>query len=477
MYDVAIIGAGVTGCAVAFELSKYKLDICVIEKETDVCEGTSKANSGIANAGYDPKPGTLCAKLNARGAEMIREYADEWGVDYKPNGTMVVCSDPSLSGEIDRLYEQGTINGVKGLKILTREEALELEPNLSDLVCRALLIEAGGILCPFSLTIAFAEMAYENGAQFLLGEEVTNVEKTGDHYTVTTPSSVIEARFVINAAGVYADRIHNMVSADKLHITPRRGEYCLMDKIPEGYLTHTIFPVPSPMGKGIIVSPTVHGNMLIGPTAENLDDPEDIATTAEGIASVIKMSANSVKDIPYHTIITSFAGLRAQEDRDDFIIEEVKDSPGFIDCAGIKSPGLASSPTIAIYVADLLNGITPIEKKESFVSSRKPITKFKELSREEQEALIKKDPAYGRIVCRCESITEGEILEAIRRPLGARTMDGIKRRVRAGMGRCQGGFCTPRVMEILARETGQTMAEIQKNRPSSGLIKGTLKED
>ena len=282
---------------------------------------------------------------------------------------------------------------------------------------------------------------------------------------MTTSKGTVKSRFVINAAGVYADTIHNMVSSQKLHITPRKGEYCLMDKIPEGYLTHTIFPVPSPMGKGIIVSPTVHGNMLIGPTAVNQDDRDDTATTAEGLASTIRMSAQSVKNIPYHTIITSFSGLRAQEDRNDFIIEEVPDAPGFIDCAGIKSPGLASSPTIAIYVADIMKNITDLT-----------FTHFKQLSHEEQASLIAKDPSYGRIICRCETITEGEILEAIRRPVGATTLDGIKRRVRAGMGRCQGGFCSPRVMEILARETGRSIDEITKNRPASLMIEGKNKE-
>lgn len=477
MYDIVIIGAGVSGCAVAKELSKYQMRICVIEKETDICEGTSKANSGIVNAGFDPEPGKLCAKLNARGAEMLAQIAEELDIPYKRNGTMVVCGNPEGLPMLKVLYDRGNINGVKGLRILNREEALQMEPNLADGVCGALLAPTGGIICPFTLTLAFAEVAAANGVEFRLGEAVTDIQKKEEGYRLTTSQGQVDTKYVINAAGVYADIFHNMVSENKIRIVPRKGEYCLMDKIPEDYLRHTIFPVPSAMGKGVIVSPTVHGNMLIGPTAVDVEDRDDTSTTAEGLAKVIKMSALSVKNIPYRTIITSFAGLRAHEDGDDFIIEEVSDAKGFIDVAGIKSPGLASSPMVALYVRDILAGMCELKEKETYVTRRKGIVRFADLPAREQEALIKENPAYGRIICRCEKVTEGEILDAIRRPLGARTMDGIKRRTRAGMGRCQAGFCTPKVMEILSKELGVGMDEICKNRSGSVLIKGRNKDD
>ncbi len=477
MYDIVIIGAGVSGCAVARELSKYQMRICVIEKETDICEGTSKANSGIVNAGFDPEPGKLCAKLNARGAEMLAQIAEELDIPYKRNGTMVVCSNPENLPMLRVLYDRGNINGVKGLRILNREEALQMEPNLAEGVCGALLAPTGGIICPFTLTLAFAEAAAANGVEFRLGEAVTDIKKEEDGYQLTTSKGHIDTKYVINAAGVYADVFHNMVSENKIHIVPRKGEYCLMDKIPEDYLRHTIFPVPTAMGKGVIVSPTVHGNMLIGPTAVDVEDREDTSTTAEGLARVIKMSALSVKNIPYRTVITSFAGLRAHEDGDDFIIEEVSDAKGFIDVAGMKSPGLASSPMVALYVRDILAGMCELKEKEAYVTRRKGIIRFADLTAREQGALIRENPAYGRMICRCEKVTEGEILDAIRRPLGAKTMDGIKRRTRAGMGRCQAGFCTPRVMEILSEELGIGMDEICKNRKGSVLIKGRNKDD
>lgn len=476
MYDIAIIGAGVSGCAVARELSRYELNICVLEKETDICEGTSKANSGIVNAGFDPVPGTLCAKLNAPGAEMMAKVAEELDIPYKRNGTMVVCSNEENLPTLQVLYNQGKINGVKGLRILNGEEAHKLEPNLADCVCGALLVESGGIVCPFTLTLAFAEVANANGVEFRLGEAVTDIVKTENGYRLTTSKGSLETKYVINAAGVYADVFHNMVSEKKIHIVPRKGEYCLMDKIPEDYLQHTIFPVPTAMGKGVIVSPTVHGNMLIGPTAVDVEDRDDTSTTREGLEKVIKMSALSVKNIPYRTIITSFGGLRAHEDGDDFIIEEVADARGFIDVAGIKSPGLASSPMIAIYVRDILAGICDLKEKKAYVTRRKGIIRFEDLSVEEQRALIRENPAYGQIICRCEKVTEGEILDAIRRPLGARTLDGIKRRTRAGMGRCQAGFCTPRVMDILSRELGMGMDTICKNRSGSVMIEGINKD-
>ena len=477
MYDVAIVGAGVSGCSVAWELSKYKLNICIIDRTTDVCEGTSKANSGIVNSGHDPMPGTLAAKYNALGAEWIFEHADELGIECRNNGFLVVCTDKDYLCDLDELYERGKANKVRGLSIVDRNEALLLEPNLADEVVGALRVDAGGTLCPWSLVTGYAEVAAVNGVEFRLGENVNLIERKGNHYKLTTSKGIIETKYVVNAAGVYADEFHNMVSNTKLHIHPRKGQYCILDKIEPGFITRNIIPLPTKLGKGISVSYTIHGNLLIGPTALDIDDKEDTSVTQVGIDEIIAATGKMVKGIPYHTVITQYAGLRAEEDGDDFIIGEVVDSPGFINYAGMKSPGLTCSPLIAKDIRKILDGLCNLEEKEQYYTTRKPIILFKDCSKEEQIELLKENPAYGHVICRCEQITEGDILNAIHRPVGATTMDGVKRRVRAGMGRCQGGFCTPRVMEILARETGQPMEDICKNLPDSRLLFGRNKDN
>ena len=479
-YDIIIIGAGVSGCAVARELSRYEWNICVVDKESDVCEGTSKANSGIVHAGHDAKPGSLKAKLNIQGNRMMEEMAEKLDFPFKRNGSLVVCQNKDELEKLEELKERGKVNGVEGLRVLTREEALELEPALADSVYAALYAPAGGIVCPFLLNIAYAENAAVNGVEFKLGTCVENIQKLQDGFVVVTDQGTLSTKYVINAAGVYADQIHNMISENKLHITPRKGEYCLLDKSAGTLVSHTIFQVPGKMGKGVLVTPTIHGNLMIGPTADDVSDKEENATTRAGLDKVLNDSAKSVKNIPIRQTITSFAGLRAHEDGDDFRIEELADVPGFIDVAGIESPGLTSAPAIGVYVCELvkkmIDGKVDLKEKADFIETRKGIVHFSELSLEEKERIIKDNPAYGQIVCRCETVTEGEILDAIRRPLGARTLDGVKRRVRAGMGRCQGGFCTPRIMEILSRECGISMEEICKNNPDSRMIVGTNKD-
>ncbi len=476
MYDVIVIGAGVSGSAIARELSRYDIKICVIEKESDVCEGTSKANSGIVHAGHDARPGTLKARLNVMGNGMMDELSKKLDFPFIRNGSMVVCWSEDEVQKLEELKERGEKNGVPGIEILSREEALKLEPNLADGVYAVLHVPTGGIVCPFLMNIAFAENAAVNGAEFKLSEKVTGISKKDSGYRVTTDKGEYETKVVINAAGVYADTLHNMVSAEKRNIIPRRGEYMLLDKTAGRHISHTIFQLPSKMGKGILVTPTTHGNLLVGPTADNLEDKEALCTTREGLAKVAADSARSVKDIPLKTVITSFAGLRAHEPGGDFIIEEVKDAPGFVDVLGIASPGLSSAPAVGVYVKDIVTGILDMKQKDDFIDERKGTPRFMELSDSEKEELISRDPSYGQIICRCEMITEGEILDAIRRPLGAKTLDGIKRRVRAGMGRCQAGFCTPRLIEILERETGQSIYEIKKNQAGSELIVGEIKD-
>jgi glycerol-3-phosphate dehydrogenase len=476
MYDVIIIGAGVTGSAVARELSRYKLNVCVLDKEEDVCCGTSKANSAIIHAGFDAAEGSLMARFNVRGNEMMDQLAADLDIPFKRNGAMVVCIHESEKDGLKDLYDRGVANGVKGLQILNREEALEKEPNLSEKVVAALYAPTSGIVCPFMLNIAMAENACVNGVEFFFNTEVEKLtpatcDKCGKPiWKIRTNNGEYKTRYVINAAGVYADVLHNMVSANKIHITPRRGDYCLLDKEVGGHVKHTIFPQPTKLGKGVLVSPTIHGNLIVGPTAIDIENREGINTTAEGIKDLIGKAGENVRNLPIRQVITSFAGLRAHEDHHEFVIGEVEDAPHFIDCAGIESPGLSSSPAIGEYVGQMLKEKMGLEEKENWIGTRKGILNPADLSIEERNELIKKEPAYGRIICRCEMVTEGEIIDAIHRPLGARSLDGVKRRTRAGMGRCQAGFCSPRTMDIINRELGIPMEKITKLGGDSKIV-------
>lgn len=476
MYDAVIIGAGVVGSAIARELSKYRLNACVVEKEEDVCCGTSKANSAIVHAGFDAESGTLKAKLNVEGNAMMEQLSKDLDFSFKRNGSMVICTDEAGFSVLETLKARGEKNGVPGLEILNREQLMALEPNLSDSVIGALYAPTGGIVCPFNLTIALAENAAVNGVEFKLGTEVESIGRTDSGYTVTTDQGTIYAKTVVNAAGVYADKFHNMVSKDKIHITARKGEYCLLDKNVGNYVSHTIFQLPSDMGKGVLVTPTVHGNLLVGPTAADIEDKEATNTTREGLDFLIEKAKESVKDLPIRQVITSFAGLRAHEDGDEFIIKEVEEAPGFFDAAGIESPGLTSAPAIGVMVAGMIAQKLGLEANPNFVGTRRGIPHLDAMEQEERAALIRQNPAYGNIICRCEMVSEGEIMDAIHRPLGARSLDGVKRRVRAGMGRCQAGFCSPRTMEILHREVPLSMLELTKSGPGSEIVVGRSKE-
>ena len=471
MYDIIIIGAGVTGSSVARELSRYNANICVLEKGEDVCTGTSKANSAIVHAGFDAAEGSMMAKMNVRGNEMMTQLAEDLDIPFKRNGAMVVCIHKEALDGLKTLYDRGIANGVKELRILNREEALEMEPNLSENVQGALYAPTSGIICPFILNIAMAENAAENGVEFRFNTQVEDIKADADGiWHLRTNNGEYKAKYVINAAGVHADIIHNMVSENKIHITPRRGDYCLLDKEVGGHVKHTIFPQPTNLGKGVLVSPTVHGNLIVGPTAVDIEDKEGNNTTAAGINDLIAKAGAHVRDLPLRKVITSFAGLRAHEAHHEFIIKEVEDAPHFIDCAGIESPGLTSAPAIGEYVGQMMKEKMELTEKENWISKRKGILNPQELSFEDRAELIKEKPAYGNIICRCESISEGEIFDAIHRPLGARSLDGVKRRTRAGMGRCQAGFCSPRVMEILNRELGIPMEEITKSGGRSNIV-------
>ncbi len=476
MYDVVIIGAGVSGSASARELSRYKLNACVIEKTEDVCSGTSKANSGIVHAGFDAPEGSLMAKLNVEGNLMMEELSKELDFPFKKNGSLVICLSEEDMPKLKELYDRGIRNRVKELKILNKEEVLELEPNITDDVYAALYAPTGGIVCPFGLNIALAENANTNGIEFRFNTEAQDIEKIDGGFIIKTNQGDIKTKYIVNAAGVYADKFHNMVSQNKINITARKGEYCLLDKTAGNHVSRTIFALPGKMGKGVLVSPTAHGNLIVGPTSTDIDDKEGVNTTREGLDTVIGKSSMNVKNIPMRQVITSFSGLRAHEDNHEFIIKELEDAKGFIDCAGIESPGLTSSPAIGKMVADILKEKLNLEENPNFIGTRKGILDPNTLSLEERNQLIKEQPAYGNIICRCEMITEGEIIDAIRRPLGAKSLDGVKRRTRAGMGRCQAGFCSPKTMEILERELSLSMFDITKAGGESNMVLGLVKD-
>ena len=476
MYDVVIIGAGVSGSASARELSRYKVNACVIEKAEDVCSGTSKANSGIVHAGFDAPVGSLMAQLNVKGNEMMEELSKELDFPFKKNGSLVICLSKDDMPKLQELYDRGRKNGVKDLKILSKEDVLKLEPNINEEVYAALYAPTGGIVCPFGLNIALAENANTNGVEFKFNTEAKDIEKIDDGFIIKTNNGDIKTKYIVNAAGVYADKFHNMVSENKINITARKGEYCLLDKTAGCHVSKTIFSLPGKMGKGVLVSPTTHGNLIVGPTSTDIADKEGLNTTRDGLDTILEKSSMNVKNIPMRQVITSFAGLRAHEDNHEFIIKELEDVKGFIDCAGIESPGLTSAPAIGIMVADILKEKLSLENNPDFVGIRRGILDPNTLNIEERNQLIKEQPAYGNIICRCEMITEGEIIDAIRRPLGAKSLDGVKRRTRAGMGRCQAGFCSPKTMEILERELKLSMFDITKCGGKSNIVVGVIKD-
>lgn len=467
--DVLVIGAGVTGSSIARELSRYEARVLVVDKASDVCEGTSKANSGIAHSGFDAKPGTNKAKYNVLGSKMMKALSEELDFPYRQNGSLVLAFDKDDIGKLEELKERGEENGVEGVVILSREEVLKMEPALSDNVVAALYAPTGGIVCPFGLTIAMAENAAVNGVEFSLDTEVIQISKKDSMFEVKTNNETYMAKALVNAAGVYADKFHNMLCDDKIKITARKGEYCLYDKKVGSTVNATIFQVPGAYGKGILVTPTVHGNLLIGPTADDIEDKEGVNTTAVGLSKVTSTGALSLKSVPSKSVITSFAGLRAHCDKGDFIVGE-SSVEGFFEAAGIESPGLTAAPAIGAEIANQVSKKLGLKAKENFVSRRKNIVNMATASNEVKKEMIEKNPLYANVICRCELVTEGEIVDSINRPLGARTLDGVKRRTRAGMGRCQAGFCSPKTVEILARELGVSETTITKHGEGSEFL-------
>ncbi|MBQ6520592.1 MAG: NAD(P)/FAD-dependent oxidoreductase [Anaerolineaceae bacterium] len=473
-YDVIVIGGGVVGCAVARELTKFSLKTALLEKAVDICAGQSKANTAIIHGGYDAKPGTKKAYYNVLGNKMFGKVCEELDVPHEWNGSLVVSFAPDQDDKIVELYERGQKNGVPGLGIIKHDKIMQREPNINPEARLALDVQNGGICCPYELTVAFAENASKNGADFFRSSPVKNVYRKNEMWYVETVSRVFECKAVINCAGMYSDEIHNMVSKDRLSIHPRRGEYYLIDKKYASAFHSAIFQVPGKMGKGILIARTVDGTTLVGPTAEDIDDKDDTRTTADGLAKALAGAKITWPQLPTRAFITTFSGLRSHCDRDDFVIGEVPDAPLFFDAAGVESPGLTSSPAIGLELAEMVAEALHAGKNPKFDPIRKGIPKFRELSNERRSQLIANNADFAKVVCRCETVTEAEIRDAIRRPVGALTVDGVKIRTRAGMGRCQAGFCTPRVLEILSEELNIPLEEVRKFGGDSRYVYGKI---
>lgn len=474
MYDIIIIGAGVIGSGVARELSKYKLKVAVIEKESDVSNGTTKANSAIVHGGFDAKEGTLMAKYNVLGTSMYKKLCEELSVPFKQNGSLVLAFSEEEKKHLNLLFERGQKNGVPGLKILNQEELRSLEPNVEDNAVAALHCSSAGIVSPWELTEALIDNAVENGVNLYLNTKVLNISKDNEVFTIETNNGIFKSNYIINCSGIYSDDIHNMIAPPTFKIIPRKGEYFVLDKNQGSRVSHTIFQCPTKLGKGILVTPTVHGNLLVGPDAEDIIDKEDLSTRTNQLEYIKEKGSKSIKNINFRDTIRTFAGLRSESDRGDFIVEE-SPTKNFFDIAGIKSPGLSAAPALALAAVDLIKNKINLEEKKDFIPPRKH-RYFMELTSEEKAKKIAEDPRYGRIICRCELITEGEIVEAIHRPVVATTVDSIKRRCRPGMGRCQGGFCGPKVQEIIARELNKNMKDIMLDKENSYILVEELKK-
>ncbi len=468
MRDITVIGAGVVGCAIARELSKYDLDVVVIEKNSDVAEGISKANSGIIHGGYNEKKGTLKAKLNLEGNKMMDKLSKDLQFPFKRNGALVLAFNKIELEKIEKLKSNGEELGVEGLELLSKEEVLNLEPNVNKDVIGALHVKNSGIVSPYEMTLAFGENAVENGVEFILGKAVVDIKKEENSYKIILEDRrIIESKIVINASGLGGEHINDLVSDVEYELDPVKGEYCLFDKVAGSLYEKTLFQVPSELSKGVLVTPTVDGNLLIGPNA-TISDTLD--TSKEGIDEILKKAKKSIPNIPVARVLNTFCGLRPKVCGGDFIIEEIRDAKNFINVIGIDSPGLTAAPAIGVYVVDIVKNLINLKKKENFKKIRNKIVRMSELSIEEKNKLIKQNPAYGKMVCKCEFVTEGEIVDAIKRPLGATTVDGVKRRTRAMMGGCQGTGCMLPISMILSRELKIDISKVKKNSKTSTVV-------
>lgn len=475
MFDVTIIGCGIIGASLAYKLSQYDLRVLVLEGENDVAMGTTKANSAIVHAGYDPEHGTLMARLNVRGAAMMEELCRSLSVRYRQTGSLVLAFDTADRQHLQWIYDNGVQNGVPGMRLLTGQEARAMEPSLSQEVCAALYAPSAGIVDPWGLCIAQAEVAVRNGVVLKLCSAVTGISDCGESLRVQTVSGAYETRFLINCAGTHSGEICAMAGPTEWQSLPSRGEYYLLDKSSGDLVQHVIFQCPTEAGKGVLLSPTVHGNLIVGPNAEAVENPENRATTQAGLDAVAASSRKSVPSVNLRDTIRNFAGVRAVTTEPDFIIRPSRSCPRLLHVAGIKSPGLTAAPAIAEYAMGELETMgVSLRQKAAWDGTRTQI-RFQELSAPEKAALVQKDPRYGRVICRCETITEGEIVAAIHSPIPPRSLDGVKRRAGSGMGRCQGGFCGPRVLEILSRELAVSPLDILQDGSGTTILTGVTK--
>ncbi len=511
-FDVAIIGAGIIGGMAARELSRYNLSVCLLENENDVAMGASRSNSGIIHGGYDPEPGTLKAKMNTEGIGLLYEAARELNVHHKNNGSLVCAfGTPEEEKTVEELYHRSFENGIDCVRLLSGDEARALEPNLSDKVSRALYVPNAGIICPYDLTIAAIGNAMDNGVALKRNFEVAKIEKIpavianqsedwcgnpqrvaateqgiatvaslprndGNFFTLTSAEGeTVECTYLLNCAGGHSDKIAQMAGDGFFTIIPRSGEYMLLDKAEGGRVRHTIFQVPSAEGKGILVTPTVDGNLLTGPTARKVANADSTETTPEGLATIARFAAKSVPSVNFRQVITSFSGVRSSEKTGDFLIQASDKVENLVHVAAIASPGLTSCVAIAKMAVGILKDLgLGLTAKSGWNGHRENTRAFREMTEEEKDAYIKMNPAYGKIVCRCETVSEGEMREAIRRNPPAFDIDGVKRRTRGGMGRCQGGFCSPYVMKLIAQEHGLKVEEVTKSGRGSEPLTGKL---
>jgi glycerol-3-phosphate dehydrogenase len=474
-YDVLIAGAGVIGGMVARELSKYQLSVCLLEKENDVAMGATKANSGIIHGGYDPEPGTLKAEMNTKGVALLYEAVEQLHVPYRKNGSMICAFGKEQESAVYELYERGLKNGISGMKILSGDEARDLEPNLSQEITLVLHVPSAGIVCPYKLTIAAIGNAMDNGVQLKRNFEITAVEKKENFVVTAVSGEQVEGKYFINCAGCYSDRVATMVGDCDYTIIPRSGEYLLLDRAIGDTVSHTIFQVPTKEGKGILVTPTADGNLLTGPTATVVETPENTELTPDGIRTIINLAKKSVPGVNFGQVITSFAGVRSSEKKGDFIIEASKKVENFVQAAAIDSPGLTSSVAIARRVVEILAELgLALENKADWCGEREDGESFRHMSDEQKDAYIKEHPDFGKIICRCEMISEGEIRRAITQNPVALDMDGVKRRTRAGAGRCQGGFCSPYVLKMIAQENGMAVQDVTKKGGKSRMLTGRI---
>ena len=477
MYDITIIGGGVCGAAIAMYLSKYDVKCCLLEKDNDIAIGTTRANSGIVHAGYDPEPDTLMARLNVRGCELIEEICEKLNVPYNKCGSMVISFDAKDEAHLHKLYERGVANGVRGMELLGKDALLEREPNLCSNVTGALYAPSAAVVNPWRLCIAMAETAAKNGVDFFLNSEVTAIEKVNAAFKVTAGDRIIDTRYIINAAGLYSDKIAELVGAKDFEIFASKGQYYLLDKTSDWIVNSVIFQCPTEKGKGVLVSPTADGNIIVGPNAESGNERDDVSTTRDGLDFVAAEAAKTTKLIDYRENIRSFAGLRANSDQHDFIIGESALCRRFINVAGIKSPGLTSSPAIGEYVIEVLEDCGLILTEKENWEWPAPHVCFAELSNEEKAKLCEENRLYGNVICRCNLVTEGEIIDALDNSyIKPTTLDGIKRRTGSGMGRCQGGFCGVRIHEILCKYYGLPAEEILWDKDGSYIVKEKVGE-